>query len=35
MKQSAAKIQKIADGVAQAAQALKILADIAAKAAVI
>src|SRR5438105_3679233 len=33
MKQSATKIQKIADGVADAARALKILADVAAKAA--
>jgi hypothetical protein len=35
MGQSAKKIQKIADGVADAAKALKILADIAAKAATI
>jgi len=35
MEQSAKKIQKIADGVADAAKALKVLADIAAKAATI
>lgn len=35
MEQSAKKIQKIADGVAEAGKALKILADIAAKAAAI
>jgi hypothetical protein len=35
MEQSAKRIQKIADGVADAAKALKILADIAAKAATI
>ena len=35
MEQSARKIQRIADGVADAAKALKVLADIAAKAAAI